>query len=40
MHLAKSDEPPPALVPKNHAHTPEALEQREPPDGSELWVIP
>lgn len=38
--FAKRNEPLPALVPKRSAHTAEALEQRQSPDGCELWLIP
>ena len=40
MHLAKGDEAPPPLVPKYHAHTLEALEQRKPAYSSKLRMIP
>ena len=39
MHLAKGNEPPPTFVPKNHADTPEAFEERKPSDSSKLRVI-
>ena len=39
-YLAKRDEHPPVLVPKRHAHTSEAFQQRQPPDGGELGMIP
>lgn len=40
MHFAKGYEAPATLVPKNHAYTPEALEQRKPPEGSKLRMTP
>ena len=40
MQLAKRDEAPPPLVPKNQAHTLETLAQRKPPDVGKLRVIP
>jgi hypothetical protein len=39
LDFTKGNEPPSPLVPKNQAHTTEALEQRKSPDGSELRVI-
>jgi hypothetical protein len=39
VHVVKGDEALPPLVPKSHAHTPEALEQRKLADG-ELGMIP
>ena len=40
MHFAKGYETSAAFVPKNHANAPEALKQRQPPDGSKLRMIP
>ena len=39
IQLAKRDEPPLLLVPDDHAHASQALEQGKSPDSSELRVV-
>jgi hypothetical protein len=39
VNFAKGNEAPASLVPKSHAHTTKALEQRKPPEDGKLRMI-